>query len=370
MKPLKADKVFIATTFILVLTGLIIFISASMGVLAKGGDNFTSIVFKQILFGVVFGSIALGITSQIDYHRFREVALYFFIASLITTILVFVPVIGLGEVNGAKRWINLGFTTFQPAELLKLSTIIYLAAWFASVKDRVRTFKYGTLPLIIVLSITGIVMLLQPDTDTFVVIVCASLCMYVAAGGKWSHFLIIALIGLVGLAGLVTMRPYLKQRVMSFFDPASNALTTSWQIQQSLIAIGSGGVTGRGFGQSIQKFNYLPESRSDSIFAVAGEEFGFIGTALITVLFVLFSIKGLQIALRTHDSFGKILTVGIVILIVCQSFINISSTLGLIPLSGLPLMFVSQGGTAMLFGMAAVGIVINISKHQKKSLII
>jgi cell division protein FtsW len=190
--------------------------------------------------------------------------------------------------------------------------------------------------------------------------------MFIVAGGRWRDVLILFIIGVIAMGFLVTARPYLQDRIEVFLNPEEADIRGSgYQINQSLIAIGSGGLTGRGFGQSVQKFGRLPEPIGDSIFAVAGEEFGFIGASFLIILFVAFALRGLRVALRSPDSFGGLLALGIVILITSQSFINIASMLALFPLSGTTLVFVSQGGTALLIALAEVGILLSISRHQR-----
>jgi len=188
--------------------------------------------------------------------------------------------------------------------------------------------------------------------------------MYMIAGGKWRYLLAACTIGAAGLLFLISTKPYIHDRIATFLDPSSDALGSSYQIQQSLIAIGSGELFGRGFGQSIQKFGLLPEPIGDSIFAVAGEEFGFIGSIILVSLFLFFAHRGLRIATRAPDLYGGLVAVGIVILIISQSFLNISAMLGIIPLTGTALLFVSHGGTALLFSLIEVGIVLNISSFQ------
>ena len=273
---------------------------------------------------------------------------------------------GLGtEFGNAQRWIDLGVITFQPAEMLKIGFIIYFAAWLTNVKDKVHTIGHGIIPFIILLSITGAILLSQPDTGTFLVIFTAGLAMFIAAGARWRDIFALAGIAGAGLAALAYIQPYIKDRILTFINPASDALGAGWQIKQSLIAIGSGEIFGRGFGQSVQKFQYLPEPVGDSIFAVAAEEFGFIGSAIIVTLFLFLAFRGLKIAGKAPDNFGGLVVVGIVILIVSQSFINIGSMLGVMPLTGLPLLFISPGGSALLFALAEIGIVLNISKFRK-----
>jgi cell division protein FtsW len=219
----------------------------------------------------------------------------------------------------------------------------------------------------LILTVVGSLLLNQPDTDTFAVIMFAGFAMFLVAGGKWRHVFALIIFAIIGLLIIASVRPYVKQRLLTFINPAENAQTSGYQIQQSLIAVGSGGFAGRGFGQSIQKFNFLPEPIGDSIFAVAAEEFGFVGATGIILLFVFFTVKGLRIAIKTHDLFGRLLVVGIVILIVSQAFLNIGAMLGVLPLTGIPLPFVSHGGTALLITLGMVGIVLNVSRHEKQN---
>ncbi len=361
----KVDKPFLIITSILVIVGFMIFSSASLGLLAQGTGKFYAVMFNQLVLGLCGGLTAAVILSHIHYTWWRSKAFYIFIASSIAMLLVFVPGIGVFH-GGAHRWIGLGGFSFQPSELYKIAYVLYIAAWMASVKAKAGTFKFGTLPFLILVGITALLVLAQPDTDTFLVIVLSGLGVFVAAGGKWRDLIIMGLIGVLGLALLVSARPYLMKRVQTFMDPSKDPTGSGYQIQQSLIAIGSGGLFGRGFGQSIQKFNYLPEQIGDSIFSVAAEEFGFVGSVAIILLYLSFAYRGFRIAIRAQDPFGAYVVVGLVILIVTQSFLNIAAMLSIIPLSGTPLLFISHGGTALFFTLASTGIILNISRYQKK----
>jgi cell division protein FtsW len=359
------DRTFLITVIILVVVGFFIFASASLGLLARGGASFSSVAFSQLFLGMFLGSIALFVASNTHYKKLKQYSLYIFIASLLATLLVFIP--GLGSsYNGATRWIEIFGLSFQPAEFLKIGFVIYFAAWLSGVRDKIHTLSYGVFPFIILLGLIGVPLLLQPDTGTFLVIALAGTAMFIAAGAYFRDLLVLGLAGVLGAAGLILARPYLMERILAFIDPSRDPLGTSYQIQQSLIAIGSGGIFGRGFGQSIQKFNYLPEPIGDSIFAVLAEEFGFIGGFLLIFLFLFFAWRGLRIAGRAPDHFGGLLVLGIVILIVAQSFINMASMLGVFPLTGLPLLFVSHGGSALFFTLLSVGVVLNVSKYARK----
>ncbi len=360
----KVDKPFLIATVILIVFGFFIFSSASLGLLAKGGERYSNVALSQTFFGLFLGTVCLIIVSRIPYQFWKKKSFYIFCLSLILTILVFVPGLGF-EHGGARRWLTLGSFSFQPSELLKIAFIMYLSAWLSKIKEKVETFKYGVIPLLAILGIIALVLLSQPDTDVLVIITITAFSIFLVAGGRWKHLLPMCVVFILGILLLATLRPYVKQRITTFLNPSENGYTSGYQIQQSLIAIGSGKIVGKGFGQSIQKFNFLPEPMGDSIFAVAGEEFGFLGTVFIVLLFVFFAIRGLKIAARTDDMFGRLMVVGIVMLIVIQAFLNMGAMLAILPLTGNPLPFVSQGGTSLLFTLIGVGIILNISKSQK-----
>ncbi len=358
------DRTFLIMTAFLVLFGTFIFVSASMGLLTREGPNYSSIIFNQFVFGLLLGGVFLFATLRIPYGFWKKQALTIFISAIVLNLLVFVPHVGAMH-GGARRWIEIFGMSFQPSEALKIGFVIFFAAWLSAAKSKVATFKQGTLPLLILFAVVGCILLGQRDTDTYGVIIVTGLAMFVSSGGKGKHVAAIILTGLIALGAVVALRPYVLERVLTFINPARDPLGSGYQIQQSLIAIGSGRLFGRGFGQSIQKFNYLPEPMGDSIFAVAAEEFGFIGSALLVVFFVLFSLRGLKIAGRAPDLFSRNLVIGIIMLIITQSFLNIGAMVGVLPLSGTPLLFISQGGTALLFALAEVGIVLNVSKYTK-----
>lgn len=364
MRSQKIDRQLLISVLLLVGAGFLIFLSASLGLLARDSAHFSSIAFKQIFFGLIPGLVALFAFSHINYLYWRRISFWFFIFAIFLNILIFIPGLGLTH-GGATRWLLIGSVSFQVSEVLKIAAIIYFAAWLSMAKEKINDFRHGFLPLLIMLAIVAGLCLLQPDTDTLVVISSALIAMYLAGGGKWRHIGTLILIGILGLTILAFTRPYIMTRIQTFINPATQSLGSGYQIQQSLIAIGSGGITGRGFGQSIQKFNYLPEPVGDSIFAVAAEEFGFIGSTALILLYVFFAMRGLKVARAANHTFGGLLAVGIITFIMIQSFINIGAMVGVLPLSGIPLLFVSQGGTALLFVLAESGILLNISKFAK-----
>ncbi len=350
----------------LVAIGFFIFSSASLGLLAREGARFSSVALNQILFGIVGGSIALFLMSGLHYRILRQYAFYIFLGTLLITLLVFMPGLGFSH-GGAKRWILIGSFSFQPAELLKIGYVIYLATWLSGMKQYITNFLKGTLPFIGLMGLVGVIMLLQPDTDTYIIMAAAGMAMFITAGGRLRDVFGIVVAGLILLAILAFSRPYIMERITTFFDPSIDPQGSSYQINQSLIAVGSGGVAGRGFGQSIQKFEYLPEPIGDSIFAVYSEEFGFIGSTILVLLFATLTFRGYRIATHAPDLFGMLLVVGFITLIVTQAFLNIAAMLALAPLGGLPLPFISHGGTALLVTLASIGIVLNVSKYQKRT---
>ncbi len=364
MKQKPLDKIFLWITLLLTLGGFFLFTSASLGLLARqSGADFGRVFFNQVFLGLFLGLLALFFVSHFHYKHIRKFSFYFFLFAIILSLGVFVPGIGM-EHGGAKRWIDLKIISFQPSEFLKLGFVLYFATWLSAAKDRVRTFRYGTGPFLAMIGIAAALLFLQPDAGTFGILAIAGAGMFFVAGGRITHMLLLAVIATIGFGTLLHFKPYAKERVLTFFEPSRDPYGSGYQLNQSLIAVGSGGAFGRGFGQSIQKFNFLPEPTNDAIYAVASEEFGFAGSVSIILLFLLFGLRGFHIAGRSPDTWSRLVVFGIVLLIVSQSFINIASMLGLFPLTGVPLLFVSHGGTALLFALAEAGIILNISRWQ------
>ncbi|MCD5381555.1 MAG: putative lipid II flippase FtsW [Candidatus Pacebacteria bacterium] len=362
-KPKSADSVLLSLIVLMVAGGFLIFSSASLGLMARDGASFTSVAFSQFAFGVVGGGLTLLFISNVYYRNWRKYAFYIFILSLIATLAVFIPGIGMSHA-GATRWIDLGFTTVQPSEFLKIGFVIYLATWFSGVHGKIGNWKYGLLPFGTIVGIVGAVMLLQPDTDTFLIMVVSGMAMFLTAGAKWRDIGLIILAGIIMIIIVAVSRPYIMDRFTTFMNPDADLLGSGYQINQSLIAVGSGGVSGRGFGQSIQKFEYLPEPIGDSIFAVYAEEFGFVGTVILIISLVFLTLRGYRTATQAGDIFGTLLVVGFMTIIIAQAFLNIGAMVALAPLSGLPLPFISHGGTALMATLASLGIVLNVSKYR------
>lgn len=357
------DKILVILIASLLTGGCLIFASAAFGLLARGAAGITSAVFSHLVLGVGAGIIALFVTATVDYHKWQRYAPYVFGFALVVTALVFVPHVG-AAFGGGRRWIVFAHLSFQPSEILKIGAIVMAAAYFSAMKNKITTLKFGLGGLAGILILPILILLAQPDIGTLGVVCSSVLAIFWAAGAKWWHILIIILTGVIALALLATFQPYVRARVQTFIDPSQGQQTSSYQIKQSLIAIGSGGIFGRGFGQGIQKFTYLPEPMGDSIFAVAGEELGFVGTVVIVLLFLSFALRGYTIAATSADMFGALLSIGIATYLASEAFINIAAMLGVAPLTGIPLTFISQGGSAMLASLASAGILLNISRQR------
>lgn len=361
------DIPFLLVFCAVVFFGLLIFTSAALGLLAHdSGASFTSVAVSQLLIGLVCGSAGFLFFSRLDYRLLKEYTPYFFGFAIVLTLLTFVPHIGL-SLKGASRWIAIGRFSFQPEEVLKLATILFLAAVYATHLKSINTLRRGIVPLVAIAGSTALLLLLQPNTAGVLVIGMATVAMYFAAGGKIRYILALGLVGIVAIGVAAYERPYVAKRIETFLNHTADPLGSGYQIQQSLIAVGSGQVLGRGFGQSIEKFSYLPEPIGDSIFAVAAEEFGFVGSVALVLLFTAFAILGLRIASRAPDAFGGLVVTGLVILIIGQSFFNIASAVGLVPLVGIPLIFVSHGGSALAMSLCEVGIILSVSRRMRHS---
>lgn len=364
-EPKQTDKTILSIILILSVFGLIMISSASV-LYSKtrfGDPNY--FLTHQLLYGFLPGLLALYVFSRIDYHVWKKIAVPFFFATIIALILVFIPGVGK-NIYGASRWINLGPISFQPSEMAKISIILYLAAWLVGRgKERIRDVYEGMIPFLGILAIMGFLIIKQPDTGTLGVIILISIIMFFISGANMSHIWGIFLGTIVALAGLIAVAPYRLNRMLVFLNPEHDPQGVGYQITQALLAIGSGGIFGVGLGHSRQKFNYLPEPVGDSIFAIVSEELGLLGASFVVILFIAFAFRGLKIAKNAPDDFGKIVAVGIVSWVIAQAFVNISAIIAIIPLTGIPLPFISYGGTSFVFLMVAMGILLNISKQSK-----
>lgn len=363
-KLFPVDKPFIVTVAILLAFGLLMIMSAGVSYGQVRFDD-SYYFFKQQILGLLVGGAVLYVTANIDYHLWRRLVMPIFGLALVLLIMVFIPGIGV-NVYGATRWIELGPIMFQPSEVMKLSIILYLAAWLSEKGEaKVADFNEGLVPFLGILLLIGFLIIKQPDTGTLGVICLMAMSIFFTAGAQVKHILSLIGLGFASLGVLILLAPYRLARLTVFLNPDHDPSGSGYQVSQALLAVGSGGLLGAGLGQSRQKFNYLPEPVTDSIFAVIGEEFGFIGSVLLVSLFLYLAWRGLRIAQGAPDMFGRLIVVGVVAWIIFQSFINISAIIGLIPLTGIPLPLISYGGTSLAVILAAVGIVLNVSRQSR-----
>lgn len=358
------DSVLLALIATLVVIGTFVFMSASFGLLTRTGAGWSGVLFSQIVLGLG-GGVIFGLCAYIlPVTTLRKYALYIFIIAAVACLLVFVPHVGM-RAGGAARWIVLFGFSFQPSELMKIALILLLASWGAGIGEDIRTVRHGLIPYLGIVGIVGALIVMEPDTGTFLVIFGTSLALFLVAGGRIKHLSIVLGGALIMILILALVRPYVRARIESYLDSGNDPLGSSYQIRQSLLAIGSGKSFGRGFGQSVQKFQYLPEPIGDSVFAVLGEEFGFLGTTVIILLFLSLCLRGLFVAARAPTKFHRLLATGIVIMITLQAYMHIGAMAGILPLTGIPLPFVSHGGTALMFTLIELGMLLQISRDQK-----
>lgn len=359
----QPDWYLVGLIMFLTIFGLIILSSASVAAgWEKFGDSYWYIK-HQILFGFLPGIALFIFFSRFDYYRLKYLAAPFLIVSVILLVLVFIPGIGAGY-GSARSWINVFGFSLQPAEIVKLTFMIYLAAWLSTRGERhLKDLHYGFLPFLFVLMIIIILMVLQPDFGTMAIIVFTSLIVYYIAGGSLIHLSWLTAAGISGLWLLIKISPYRAARLTTFLHPELDPQGIGYHINQALLAVGSGGFWGRGFGHSRQKFAYLPEVAGDSIFAVVAEELGFLISVAVVIIFILLLVRGLKMAKNCRDPFGRLLIVGIITWFVIQAFFNIGAIIGILPLTGIPLPFISYGGTSLMMVLAASGILVNISKQ-------
>ncbi len=356
------DYFFLAIVVILVVFGLAMLASASSN-LGKTQFNDTYYYLKhQILYGISVGIVGFLVGYYVYYEHWKKVAFILLLMSLAALVLVFTP-LGL-QANNTSRWLRLGPLSFQPAELMKLTFIIYLAAWLSNPKlKRATDFQAGLLPFLIISGIIAGLLILQPATSTVAILLFSGLAVYFMSGAPLRYILLIALCAVVAIGLVIYITPYRRARILGFLDQSANTQGTNYQLNQSLIAIGSGGLTGVGYGQSATKTSYLPTPIDDSIFAVVAEELGFVGAGALVALFALFAARLYWLAKKTSNRFGRLLLIGFGTAIALQAFVNMAATSGLIPLTGVPLPFVSYGGTALAVFLTMSGIALSVSKY-------
>jgi cell division protein FtsW len=362
----KPDYVLIGIFAALIIFGLIMLSSAGAAIgYEKFGDSYYYLK-HQFFSGLLPGLFFLFIASRMDYRLWKKIAFPLIVLSIVLLILVFIPGLNFSY-GGATRWLRVGGFIFQPTEIVKLALVIYLAAWLEKKNDQeISDLKSGLLPFIGILGLIMLLIILQPDIGTMVVTMAIAITVYYIAGARNLHILGLGVLGLGLLTLLIKIAPYRMARFMTFLHPELDPKGIGYHITQAFLAIGSGGIFGRGFGQSRQKFQYLPEVTGDSIFAVIAEELGFIFSLVLIATFLFLMYRGFRMAKSAPDNFGRLLAVGIISWFVLQAFINIGAMSGILPLTGIPLPFISYGGSSLAVSLAAIGILINISRQTKE----
>lgn len=362
-KTRNIDYTFLSIAGLLLAYGLAALYSASTVQSFKTFGTTTYYIYHQLLYGGLLGIIALLILSKIDYHIWQKFLPALLILSLGLLAMVKIPGLGFAS-GGAERWIHIGPVFFQPSEFGKLVIIFYIASWADKKHLALNNFYFSMLPSLLIIALFAGLIVLQPDFGTMLVLVAIAFGMLFAAGVTWKYFFWSIVSGAALLYGLVKFEPYRLSRLTTFLNPKLDPQGIGYHITQALLAVGSGKLFGYGYGLSRQKHNYLPEVMNDSIFAVTAEELGFIGVVVILALFAAFAIRGFKIAKAAPDMFGKMTALGITLWISIQAVINIAAMVGLLPLTGIPLPFFSYGGTALIMNLAAVGIMLNISRQS------
>jgi len=358
------DSMLLAVLLMLLMAGILILFSATYYQALRKGDALLEV--KRQLIGIGLGTVLLLITTRIPYTfwRRREVVLAGLGISLVLLILVIIPGVGV-YLNGSRRWLNIAGMSFQPSEMAKIASVLFLAAALDERKEQLDKLMTGIVPLLVVPGIFFILILEQPNLSTAGSIMIAAVLMLLIAGAKWRH---LSLLGICGLClGMVYawIEPYRRERLLSFRDPFAQMSDEGYQLAQSLIAIGSGGLFGRGLGQGRQKFSYLPYPESDFIFAIVGEDFGLLGCTVVILLFLAFAFAGMRIAVNCPHRYGSLLAAGLTAMITLQAALNIAVVIGAMPTTGLPLPFFSAGGTSVSLLMASTGIILNVSRSHR-----
>ena len=362
MKKKRFDFVLFIAILLLILFGLIMIYSASsIWAEYKFHDSFKYVKQQALFIGI--GIFLLITVSKIDYMFYYKKTNPILLVCLFLLVLVLIP--GIGSVrNGSQSWFGIGSFGIQPSEFAKLGLIIFTAKYLADNQKYLRDFKKGVIPILLVLFLVFGLIMLQPDFGTGMIIVVSILAMLFVAGVNMKFFLGLGAVGVVGIVVLIAIAPYRMDRITSFLDPWSDPLGTGFQIIQSLYAIGPGGLLGQGFLNSRQKQFYLPEPQTDFIFSIISEEFGVLGVIIVAGLFLVVLWRGIDIALKTENTFGKYLAFGMVFQIMIQTVMNLMVVIGLIPVTGVTLPFLSYGGSSLLISLISIGILLNISRKR------
>jgi len=357
------DTLLFAAVAALVGIGLVMIFSASSATAYSEHHDVTYYAKRQFVWLAV-GLACAYVAYRIPYHKLKRAAPYLLLGSILTLVLVLVPHVGF-VVNGARRWLGVSALSFQPSEFAKLALVIYLAAKLSNYGDRIRSLGSGLFPLCIPVVITSVLVLKEPDMGTASLLVMIAFAMFFAAGARIAHLVGIALATLPPVVAVVLASPYQRARIFAFLNPWRDAQNTGFHIVQSLLALGSGGLFGVGLGASRAKFFYLPEQYTDFIFSILGEELGLIGALAVVGLFVLFAYRAIKVAMAAPDRFGFYLSLGCAATIVIQAFINIGVVTSSWPVTGVPLPFISFGGSSLIVNLVAVAFILNVGRQRK-----
>jgi cell division protein FtsW len=361
VRPKSPDFIiFFAVIALLAIGVVMVYSSSAVSAYVNFQDSYYFL--KRQIIWVTLGLLAMILTMNIDYHAWRKLAKPVMLVTIVLLILVLIP--GMGRVvNGARRWLGFGSLYMQPSEIAKLSMVLFCASSLALRQDRITSFVKGVLPQLLVLLVVFGLILKEPDLGTALAIGGTVFVLLFTAGAKISHLVSLGVAGVSGIIAAIIVEPYRMKRLLAFSDPWADPLDTGYHIIQSLYAIGSGGLFGVGLGRSREKFLYLPEPHTDFIFAILGEELGFIGTITVIILFFLFAWRGLKVAISAPDIFGSLMAAGITTMIIIQALMNIAVVTASMPVTGIPLPFLSFGGSALIFTLSGVGILLNISRY-------
>lgn len=362
-KGVAMDHTLLIVTMILALAGLVMVFSAS-AVVAGNRFQDSGYFLKRQLAWLTFGFLLLHLASHIDYVWWKRLSIPLLGLIVVLLVMVLIPSLGVAA-KGARRWLRLGPISLQPAEMVKLISVIYLAAYLAKKEDGITLFSSGLLPVLIVVGLLSGLVLLEPDLGTVVVIGLVTVGLLFLAGARLAHLMALGLCAVPAVLVLVLGSSYRRQRLMTFLAPWKDASDAGFQITQSFLAFGSGGPFGVGLGEGKQKLFFLPEAHTDFVLALVGEELGLVGTGAIILLFALFVVRGFQIAARARMPFGRYLGMGITLLIGIQALVNACVVTGLVPTKGLTLPFVSYGGSSLVVSLLGVGILLNISRDRQ-----
>lgn len=362
---MREIRISIATITLLLISVGIVMIYSSSGIYALQEMKDSAYFLNRHLLFLSIGFVLMIGSMVIDYRRLRPWVKPLIILSLVFLVIVLIP--GIGKASfGARRWFKIGSLSFQPSELAKLVFLVYAADFLARKKGRIHDFREGFLPLILMLGIFCFLIVKQPDLGNSVLLAGIVLVMIFVAGAKIRHILLLSILALPALYFLIVMVPYRMARILAFLDPWQDSQGIGFQLSQSQIALGSGGMLGVGLGKSVQKLFYLPAAYTDFILSIIGEELGLLGTLSVIVLFIIFIWQGARIAKRTTEPFGYYLAFGIVAMLGLQAVVNIGVSIGAFPTKGLPLPFISYGGSALIFHMTAAGLLLNISRTEDR----